>query len=94
MSALENLPSGELAELLVSAADRAETIGAVIDGWLVDFGASADTIMVAWRSANVESLNHLGGHALCRARLAHHPHAMRARARYVKMIKPKRGGQQ
>jgi hypothetical protein len=48
---------------IVTGTDRAETIGAVIDGWLADTDAGADTVMLAWRRANVEALNHLARHA-------------------------------
>jgi conjugative relaxase-like TrwC/TraI family protein len=39
--------------------DRAETIGAVIDGWLADIDDGVDTIMIAWRRANVDALNQI-----------------------------------
>lgn len=48
---------------IVIGIDRAETIGAVIDGWLADVDAGAETVMLAWRRVNVEALNHLARHA-------------------------------
>jgi conjugative relaxase-like TrwC/TraI family protein len=48
---------------VVAGTDRAETIGAVIDGWLADTVDGADTVILAWRRANVDSLNHLARHA-------------------------------
>jgi conjugative relaxase-like TrwC/TraI family protein len=44
---------------IVCGADHAETVGAVVDGWLADLDAGLDTIMLAWRRANVETLNQL-----------------------------------
>lgn len=48
---------------IIAGTDRAEAIGAVIDGWLADTDAGADTLMLAWRRANVDALNHLARHA-------------------------------
>lgn len=48
---------------IITGTDRAETIGAVIDGWLADTDAGVDTVMLAWRRANVDALNHLARHA-------------------------------
>ncbi len=39
---------------IVCGRDRAETLGAVIDGWLADLDAGRDTIVLAWQRANVE----------------------------------------
>jgi ATP-dependent exoDNAse (exonuclease V) alpha subunit len=44
---------------IVCGADHAETVGAVVDGWLGDLDAGLDTIILAWRKANVEALNQL-----------------------------------
>lgn len=48
---------------VVTAADGAETVGAVVDGWLADTAAGVDTVMLAWRRANVDALNQLARHA-------------------------------
>ncbi len=48
---------------IVTGSDRAETIGAVIDGWLADTESGVDTIMLAWRRDNVDALNQLARQA-------------------------------
>ncbi len=48
---------------IVTAPDRAETIGAVVDAWIADIDAGQDTMMLAWRRANVDRLNEAGREA-------------------------------
>ncbi len=48
---------------IVTGCDRAETSGAVVDGWIADIEAGVDTIMLAWRRDNVDALNQLARHA-------------------------------
>ncbi len=70
--ALEHLRHGNVSravdwfasrDRVVTGADRAETVGAVLDGWLADTDAGMDTVMLAWRRANVDALNHLARQA-------------------------------
>jgi hypothetical protein len=42
-----------------TGSDRAEVIGATVDGWLADVEAGRDTMMFAWQRANVRALNRL-----------------------------------
>jgi ATP-dependent exoDNAse (exonuclease V) alpha subunit len=44
---------------IVTAADRHELYGAVVDGWLADTDRGADTVMLAWKRTTVDSLNQL-----------------------------------
>ena len=46
-----------------TGADRAEAIGATVDGWIADVEAGKDTAMLAWKRVNVEALNELGRQA-------------------------------
>jgi conjugative relaxase-like TrwC/TraI family protein len=48
---------------IVTGADRAEVIGAVVDGWLTDIDQGTDTVMLAWKRASVDALNQLGRQA-------------------------------
>jgi conjugative relaxase-like TrwC/TraI family protein len=48
---------------LVLGLDRAEVIGAAVDGWLTDVVEGRRTLMLAWRRANVAALNQLGRQA-------------------------------
>jgi len=45
---------------IVTAPDKAETIGAVVDAWIADIDAGRDTMMLAWRRDNVDELNRIG----------------------------------
>lgn len=44
---------------IICGTDHPEAIGACIDGWLTDRDAGLDTIMLAWRRTNVDTLNQL-----------------------------------
>ncbi|MCU0269129.1 MAG: AAA family ATPase [Acidimicrobiales bacterium] len=44
---------------VVTAADRHELYGAVIDGWLADTDRGLDTVMLAWKRTTVDGLNQL-----------------------------------
>jgi conjugative relaxase-like TrwC/TraI family protein len=44
---------------IVTAADRHELYGAVIDGWLADTDRGLDTVMLAWRRNTVDGLNQI-----------------------------------
>ncbi len=46
-----------------TGADRAEAIGATVDGWIADVEAGKDTVMLAWKRVNVDALNELGRQA-------------------------------
>jgi conjugative relaxase-like TrwC/TraI family protein len=46
-----------------SGADRHEAIGATVDGWIVDVEAGKETVMLAWKRANVDALNQVGRQA-------------------------------
>ncbi len=48
---------------MVTGGDRAEMIGAAVDGWLADVDRGMDTLMLAWKRASVDALNELGRHA-------------------------------
>jgi conjugative relaxase-like TrwC/TraI family protein len=48
---------------IVTAPDRAEVIGAVVDGWIADLDAGRDTMILAWRRANVDGLNQISREA-------------------------------
>jgi conjugative relaxase-like TrwC/TraI family protein len=48
---------------IVTAPDRAELIGAVVDAWIADVDAGLDTMMLAWRRTNVDRLNQIGREA-------------------------------
>jgi conjugative relaxase-like TrwC/TraI family protein len=48
---------------IVTAPDRAEVIGAVVDAWIADVDAGRDTMMLAWQRRNVDSLNEVGREA-------------------------------
>ena len=67
--ALEQLRHGDLDaavdwmadhDRITIGADRTETLQAVTDGWGADIDAGSDTMMLAWRRANVDALNTLG----------------------------------
>jgi conjugative relaxase-like TrwC/TraI family protein len=44
---------------IVTAPDRPELHGAVVDGWLADTDRHLDTVMLAWRRTTVDALNEL-----------------------------------
>lgn len=48
---------------IVTAPDRAEAIGAVVDAWIADVDGGLDTMMLAWRRANVDGLNEVAREA-------------------------------
>ncbi len=48
---------------LVLGQDRAEMIGAVVDGWITDLNRGNQSLMLAWRRDTVDQLNHLGRRA-------------------------------
>lgn len=50
-------------ERITTGADRAETIGATVDGWIADVDAGKDTLMLTWKRANVDALSQLGRQA-------------------------------
>jgi conjugative relaxase-like TrwC/TraI family protein len=45
---------------VVTAPDRLELQGAMVDRWIRDVEAGRDTVMLAWRRASVDALNKLG----------------------------------
>jgi conjugative relaxase-like TrwC/TraI family protein len=46
-----------------TGADRPEAIGAAVDGWIADVEAGKETVMLAWKRANVDALNQVGRQA-------------------------------
>ena len=44
---------------IVTATDRHELYGAVVDGWLADLDQGRDTVMLAWKRNTVDALNQL-----------------------------------
>jgi conjugative relaxase-like TrwC/TraI family protein len=44
---------------IVTAPDRHELYGAVVDGWLTDLDQGRNTVMLAWKRNTVDALNHL-----------------------------------
>jgi conjugative relaxase-like TrwC/TraI family protein len=48
---------------ITTTGDRNEALGAMVDGWLADVDAGRDTVMLAWRRANVDALNELARQA-------------------------------
>ncbi len=44
---------------IVTAPDRHELYGAVVDGWLADLAQGRDTVMLAWKRNTVDALNQL-----------------------------------
>lgn len=48
---------------ILTGADRAEVIGATVDGWIRDVENGEDTVMLAWKRVDVDALNQLGRQA-------------------------------
>jgi len=48
---------------IVTATDRSELYGAVVDGWLADLDHGRDTVMLAWKRNTVDALNHIARNA-------------------------------
>lgn len=51
-------------ERIITASDRRELIGAVVDGWLADVDRGLDSVMLAWRRDTVARLNQLARNAV------------------------------